>query len=291
MSITFSTLNTEAGFAADVGGVDLSQPMDEATFLPIRDGLDQYGVLVFHDQDLDEEAQIAFSRHFGELEVSIRRHRARAVAHDEISDITNVAPDGSIYPIDGEHMSYNLGNQLWHADSSFKAIPALVSLLHAREVPPEDGATEFADQRAAWDGLSAETQARIDGMVGMHSLAHSRAAMGYDAEDKFLAAEKAEVPPVPQALVQTNPRTGRKALYAGAHVASIVGLNKADSDALLEELRAQATQDSLLYHHDWQPGDLVIWDDRATLHRGRPFDNKYRRVMRRTTVAGDRPTA
>ncbi|MDA1099217.1 MAG: TauD/TfdA family dioxygenase, partial [Proteobacteria bacterium] len=158
-------------------------------------------------------------------------------------------------------------------------------------VPPQGGATEFADQRAAWDALSAEMQARIDGMVGEHSLAHSRAAMGYDAKEKFLAAEKAEVPPVPQALVQTNPRTGRKALYAGAHVSGIIGLARAESDALLAVLREQATQAHLQYHHDWQAGDLVIWDDRATLHRGRPWDNSYRRVMRRTTVAGDRPTA
>ncbi|MDA1098618.1 MAG: TauD/TfdA family dioxygenase, partial [Proteobacteria bacterium] len=196
MSITFRPINAAIGFAAEVSGIDLRQPLDHGGFLPIRDGLDQYAVLVFHDQDLDEESQIAFSRHFGELEISIRRHRPRAVAHDEISDITNVAPDGSIYPMDSEHMSYNLGNQLWHADSSFKKVPALVSLLHAREVPPQGGATEFADQRAAWDALSAEMQARIDGMVGEHSLAHSRAAMGYDAKEKFLAAEKAEVPPV-----------------------------------------------------------------------------------------------
>ena len=291
MSLSFRPLNAAIGFAAEVSGIDLSRPMDDAAFLPIRDGLDEYGVLVFHGQDLDEESQIAFSRHFGPLEVSIRRHRPRAVAHDEISDITNVAPDGSIYPMDSEHMSYNLGNQLWHADSSFKAIPAVASLLYALEVPPRDGATEFADQRAAWDSLSAEMQARIDGMVGIHSLAHSRAAMGYDARRQFLEAETAEVPPVPQALVQANPRTGRKALYAGAHVSGIVGLEQRESDALLAELRQQATQAHLQYHHDWQVGDLVIWDDRATLHRGRPWDNSYRRVMRRTTIAGDAPTA
>ena len=291
MSIDFTPLNTDAGFAAEVTGVDLSRAMETAAFLPIRDGLDKYGVLVFREQDLDEEAQIAFSRHFGALEVSIRRHRPRAVAHDEISDITNVAPDGSIYPLDGEHMSYNLGNQLWHADSSFKRVPALVSLLHAREVPPKGGAKEFADQRSAWDGLSSETQSRIDGMVGMHSLAHSRATMGYDAEAQFMDAEKEEVPPVRQALVQTNPRTGRKALYAGAHVANIVGLEKAESDALLIDLRDRATMEQLQHHHTWQPGDLVIWDNRAAMHRGRPWDNSYRRGMRRTTVAGDGPTA
>ncbi len=291
MSITFRPINAAIGFAAEATGMDLRQPLDHDAFLPIRDGLDEYAVLVFRGQDLDEDSQIAFSRHFGALEKSIRRHRARAVNHDEISDITNVAPDGTIYPIDSEHMSYNLGNQLWHADSSFKAIPALASLLHACEVPPEGGATEFADQRAAWDSLSADMQARIDGMVGEHSLAHSRAAMGYDADAKFLDAEKAEVPPVPQALVQTNSRTGRKALYAGSHVAGIIGLARAESDALLAALREQATQPHLQYHHHWQVGDLVIWDDRATLHRGRPWDNSFRRVMRRTTVAGDGPTA
>ncbi len=291
MSIDFQALNADAGFAAEVSGIDLSRAMDGDAFVPIRDGLDHYGVLVFRGQDLDEDSHIAFSRHFGDLETSIRRHRARNVGRDELSDISNVAPDGSIHALDSEHMSYNLGNQLWHADSSFKRIPALASLLYALEVPPRDGATEFADQRAAWDGLDAEIQTRIDGMVGQHSLAHSRAAMGYDAQKNFKVVEKAETPPVPQALVQQNPRTGRKALYAGAHVSHIQGLEKVESDSLLAELRQHATQPHLLYCHAWQPGDLVIWDDRATLHRGRPWDNRHRRVMRRTTIAGIGPTA
>ena len=291
MSINFKPLNTAVGLAAEVSGVDLSQPMAYEDFLPIRDGLDEYGVLVFHDQDLDDDSQIAFSRHFGPLESSIRRHRPRSVASAEISDISNVAPDGSIFPIDGEHMSYNLGNQLWHSDSSFKATPALASLLYAREVVPEGGGTEFADQRGAWDGLTPDMQGRIDGMVARHSLAHSRAAMGYDADQEFMDVEKAEVPPVPQALVQTNARTGRRALYAGAHVFCIDGLERQESDDRRAELREQATQPGLQYHHQWQVGDLVIWDNRATLHRGQPFDNSHRRVMRRTTVAGDGPTA
>ena len=291
MSIQFEPILPEIGFGAVVSGVDLTQPMDGEAFLPIRDGLDEFGILVFHGQDLDDESQIAFSRHFGPLETSIRRHRARAVASDEISDISNVAPDGCIVPIDGERMSYNLGNQLWHSDSSFKRTPAQASLLHAREVVSEGGGTEFADQRSAWDSLTPEQQAKIEGMVARHSLAHSRAAMGYDADKEFLDAEKAEVPPVPQALVQRNPRTGRKSLYAGAHVFAIDGLAPDEGATLLAELRQAATQDHLCYHHQWQIGDLVIWDNRATLHRGRPWDNSQRRVMRRTTIAGDGPTA
>ena len=290
----FQPLNTAIGFAAEVSGIDLSQSMDDEIFLSIRAGLDQFGVLVFRGQTLDEDSQIAFSLWFGPLETSIRRHRARNVGRDELSDISNVAPDGSIYAIDSEHMSYNLGNQLWHADSSFKKVPALASLLYATEVPPRGGETEFCDQRAAWDQLDGALRTRVEGLTGQHSLAHSRAKTSYKADKSFREGELAEVPPVPQFLVQQNLRTGRKALYVGAHLARINGLAVADSDALLAALRQGAEAPHLQHRHVWQPGDLVIWDDRATLHRGRPWDNQYRRVMRRTTVAGavgDGPTA
>ncbi len=197
----FQSLNTAIGFAAEVSGIDLSQSMDDDIFLSIRDGLDRFGVLVFRGQALDEDSQIAFSRRFGPLETSIRRHRSRNVGRDELSDISNVAPDGGIYAMDSEHMSYNLGNQLWHADSSFKKIPALASLLYAMEVPPRGGETEFCDQRAAWDHLDEAMQTRLEGLTGQHSLAHSRAKTSYEADKSFREGELAEVPPVPQALV------------------------------------------------------------------------------------------
>ena len=285
----FQSLNTAIGFAAEVSGIDLSQSMDDDIFLSIRDGLDRFGVLVFCGQALDEDSQIAFSRRFGPLETSIRRHRSRNVGRDELSDISNVAPDGGIYAMDSEHMSYNLGNQLWHADSSFKKVPALASLLYATEVPPRGGETEFCDQRAAWDHLDEAMQTRLEGLTGQHSLAHSRAKTSYEADKSFREGELAEVPPVPQALVQQNPRTGRKALYVGAHLARVNHMAAADSDALLAALRQRAEAPQLQHRHIWQPGDLVIWDDRATLHRGRPWDNQCRRIMRRTTVAGDKP--
>lgn len=275
-------------FTAVVRDVDLAVSLNDADFAAVETAFETYGVIVFPGQTITDDQQIAFSRRFGPLEPSVRRHRERAVSNVYLSDISNVGPDGGIMAEASEAMSYNRGNQLWHSDSSFKKIPSKASLLSAREVPPVGGETEFCDMRAAWEALDEDMRARIEPLVAEHSLAHSRAAMGYDAKTEFKAVEKSEVPPAPQPLVRTSPRTGRKSLYVGSHAARILGMDETRSRALLDELLAHAAQKRFVYAHEWSVGDLVMWDNRCVNHRGRPWESqKYRRVMRRTTVGGD----
>ncbi len=276
------------GFVMRVSGIDLTTPLTEDEFEAVERAFDDHAILVFPDQDLSDEAQIAFSERFGPLEPSVRRHRKRNTDNAFLSDLSNVDPEtGGFLADSSEPMSYNLGNQLWHSDSSFKKVPARASLLAGREVPPEGGETEFADMRAAWEALDDGRKALVSGAVAMHSLAYSRSLMGYDAGREFSGVEKSEVPPVPQPMSYTQPRTGRCALYVGSHAFAVEGLSAEDGKKLIEDLIAHATQPQFIYRHNWRQHDLVMWDNRASMHRGRPWDSqRYRRVMRRTTVAG-----
>jgi len=242
----------------------------------------------FPGQPLDDEQQIAFSLRFGPLETSIRKDRKRRVTRPEISEIANVDEHGRIVDADDERAIYNAGNQLWHSDSSFKRVPAMASLLSAREVPPEGGETEFADMRAAWDALSEEKRRGLEGLVAVHDFVYSRGLIGYD---QFTEAERVAVPPVQQALVRAHPATGRKALYLGSHASHIIGWPVEEGRRLLRELLEFATQPRFVYRHSWRVNDLGMWDNRCVLHRGRPWDPSYRRVMHRATVAGVGPTA
>jgi alpha-ketoglutarate-dependent 2,4-dichlorophenoxyacetate dioxygenase len=279
-------------FVAVIGGVDLRENLTDAEFAEVEAAFERHGVIVFHSQDITDDQQIAFSERFGHLEKSVRRHRARSVSNPYVSDISNVTPEGELMAEDSEAMSYNRGNQLWHADSSFKQVPAKASLLSAREVPPVAGATEFCDMRAAWDALPNAMKTRIDGLQAMHSLAYSRATMGYNAGNEFFDIEKAEVPPVAQPLVRVSAVTGRKSLYVGSHAAYIVGMDREAGRVLLDELMAHAAQDRFIHVHNWKASDLVMWDNRCVNHRGRPWESqKYRRVMRRTTVSTGIPAA
>jgi alpha-ketoglutarate-dependent 2,4-dichlorophenoxyacetate dioxygenase len=277
------------GFVATVENVDLARPLDDGTFAEIRDAFHRYAVLVFPGQAIDDEAQIAVSLRFGALETSIRKHRKRSVERPEISDISNIDERHAILDPDDERAIYNAGNRMWHSDSSFKPVPATASLLHAREVPLEGGETEYADLRAAWDALPDWRREGLEELVAVHDFAYSRGLTGYR---EFTDAERAEVPPVEQALVRTHPATGRKALYLGSHASHIVGWPLAKGRILLLDLLAHATQPEFVYRHAWRVGDLVMWDNRCVLHRGRPWDEaRHRRVMHRTTVAGTGPTA
>jgi alpha-ketoglutarate-dependent 2,4-dichlorophenoxyacetate dioxygenase len=276
-------------FVARVSGLDLSKPLDDGAFTQVRDAFHHYAVLVFPEQRISDDQQIAFSERFGPLEVSIRKDRPRRIANPRVSDISNVDERDRVFDPDDERAIYNAGNRLWHSDSSFKRVPAMASLLSGREVPPEGGETEYADLRAAWDALPVDRQRGLEGLVAEHSFVYSRGLIGYD---QFTDAERAEVPPVPQAVVRTHPATGRKALYVGSHASHILGRPVEESRALLLELLEFATQPRFVYSHAWRQHDLVMWDNRCVLHRGRPWDERrYRRVMHRTTVAGAGPTA
>jgi alpha-ketoglutarate-dependent 2,4-dichlorophenoxyacetate dioxygenase len=194
-----------------------------------------------------------------------------------------------LIPRDDKRSLYHAGNRMWHSDSSFKRIPALASLLSAREVPPEGGETEYASMRVAYERLLEAERRRLDGQVAIHSFTYSR---GLISNGLFEPEHAAEVPPVRQALVRANPVNGRKAFYVGSHACEIVGMSTDEARALIHRLVAAATRPELVYTHRWQVGDLVMWDNRCMLHRGRPWDEaRYRRVMHRTTVAGDGPTA
>ena len=279
----------QGDFVARLTGLDLSKPLDSGDFGQVRDAFNRYAVVVFPEQTLTDDQQIAFSERFGPLEVSLRKDRQRRVDNPRISDISNVDEKDRVFDPDDERAIYNAGNRLWHSDSSFKRVPAMASLLSGREVPPEGGETEYADLRGAWDALPADGQRGLESLVAEHSFVYSRGLIGYD---QFTDAERAAVPPVPQAVVRTHPATGRKALYLGSHASHIIGRPVEEGRALLRELLEFATQPRFVYRHVWRQHDLVMWDNRCALHRGRPWDERrYRRVMHRTTVAGAGPTA
>jgi len=274
-----------------VEGVDLSTPLDEATFRAILDAFQERSVLVFHDQRLGDEAQMAFSARFGPLETTIRSISQAGRLHANLVDLSNVDPEHDERLMDwgDRRMMYQSGNQLWHTDSSFKPVPAMASLLSGREVPPAGGETEFASLRHAYATLPEATRRRLDGQVAVHSILYSRHTI---APGLFDPGQAQALPPVRQALVRANPVNGRKSFYVGSHAWYVEGMEYAASRRLLDELLAHATRPEGVYTHRWRQWDLVMWDNRAVLHRGRPWDAaRHRRVMRRTTVAGEGPTA
>ena len=276
-------------FAAEATGIDLRAPPDAATVAGIVAALDRYAVLVFPAQPLTDDQQIAFSRRLGPLETTIKAYRAdhkpRLDLH--ISDVSNLDENNRVLA-DGDRRRMNgLGNRLWHTDSSFKPVPARYSLLSARTVPAEGGETEFADLRAAWDALPEPMQQRIEGLVAEHSILHSRGTIGFT---DFSEEERARLQPVPQTLVRTHPGSGRKTLYLASHAGAIRGMRLPEARLLLLDLMEHATQPQFVYRHRWRVGDLVIWDNRCTMHRARPYDLSVPRDMHRTTVSDERST-
>ncbi len=276
-------------FAAEATGVSLTSPPDAATLAAIVAAMDRYAVLVFPDQDLTDAQQIAFSERLGPLETTVKTfrpdHRARLDLH--LSDVSNLDENHHVIAADDRRRMNGLGNRLWHTDSSFKAIPARYSLLSAHAIPPDGGETEFADLRAAWDALPAAMQARVAPLIAEHSLLTSRATIGFT---DFSPEETARLQPVPQRLVRTHPGSGRRSLYLASHAGSIRGMPLPEARVLLLDLMEHATQRRFVYTHRWRLHDLVIWDDRCTLHRARPFDMTVPRDMRRTTVSDARST-
>ncbi|GAB1576967.1 TauD/TfdA dioxygenase family protein [Bordetella petrii] len=281
-------------FVAEVAGLDLNTPLTPDDARALRAAMDQYAVLVIPDQPLTEERQVAVAQLFGPLEISVgasvyNAHRPRRLNHAELSDISNLDESGGILDAGDIRRLINLSNQLWHTDSSFKRTPASISMLSAQEIPPVGGATEFADMRAAWDALDSAMQARLAPLVAIHDYFHSRGLTGFDTAG-IPAAWREMQPPVPQVLVRTHAATGRRSLYLASHISAIRDMADDESRALVDQLMAFATQPRFVYRHRWRVNDLVLWDNRCTMHRGAGFDEKYRRSMRRATVQDAGPT-
>jgi alpha-ketoglutarate-dependent 2,4-dichlorophenoxyacetate dioxygenase len=267
-------------FAARIRGVDLVNGLDDRLFSQINRAFEEHGILVFHDQPMDDDQQIAFSERFGPLERTISASPTGGTAFARQSNID--IESGGIIAKNDRRMDYQRGNYLWHADSTFKQTPSLCSILSAREVPPAGGATEFVSTRAAFEALPAERQRELETLVVEHDLLHSRREIRFE----FTAKEAAQTPPVRHPLVQTNPVTGRKSMMIGAHASHIVGWPVEKGRTLLAELLERATEAEAIHRHDWRTGDLIIWDNRAALHRATPYDaQKHRRLMQRTTVS------
>jgi alpha-ketoglutarate-dependent 2,4-dichlorophenoxyacetate dioxygenase len=277
-------------FAAEVEGVDLTTPLSPGDVKAIHAGMDEYAVLVFHNQRIDDEQQLAFSRSLGELEHAIGTSLR---APDEyrlpttFADVSNLDQDHKVFARDDRRRLFALGNRLWHSDSSFKVIPAKYSLLHARSIPSKGGNTEFADMRAAYDALDDETKAEIEDLICEHSQIFSRQLLGFT---DFTDDERARFKPVRQRLVRTHPSTGRKSLFLASHAGGIHGWPVPEARAFLRDLTEHATQRQFVYAHRWHVGDLVVWDNRRTMHRARSFPAHEPRDMRRTTLVGDGPT-
>jgi alpha-ketoglutarate-dependent 2,4-dichlorophenoxyacetate dioxygenase len=273
-------------FAAEVSGLDVAKPIDAAAVAALNAAIDRYAVLVFPGQSLDDERQMAFARNFGELELP--RSGAANVKRrlrPEIADISNLDPENKVRERDDPRRFDQLGNRLWHTDGSFRRVPAALSMLYAHRVPgpsPKgNGETEFADMRAAYDALPEQTKADIADLVALHDIAWSRGQLGFN---ELLFGEKQVLPPVPQRVVRTHPGSKRKVLYVAAHASEIVGWPVPEGRLLLRELIEHATQREFVYRHEWREGDLVIWDNRATMHRGRHYDETRVRDLRRVTT-------
>jgi alpha-ketoglutarate-dependent 2,4-dichlorophenoxyacetate dioxygenase len=279
------------GFAAICQGVDIVMPLSAEQVSAIDAGMDRYAVLVFHrDTPLTTDQQVAFTRRFGDLEppyLQVSSPQGGRLGNPALSDISNLASDGGVLSRDDRKRLFSLGNQLWHSDSSYKAVPARYSLLSAHVVPPEGGNTEFADMRAAYAALDDGTKRVIEDLICEHSRLFSKGALGFP----FTEEERETFAPVRQRLVRTHPRTGRKSLFLSSHAGGIVGMPVPEAMMLLRELTEHATERRFVYVHEWSVGDLVMWDNRTTIHRGRRFDDtKYPRDLRRTTLTDGMPT-
>jgi alpha-ketoglutarate-dependent 2,4-dichlorophenoxyacetate dioxygenase len=282
MPLTFRQLHPH--FFAEVSPVDLRGVTDAATLEEIRSGMDRYGVLVFHDQPFTDEDQLAFARRFdGELHMKTGAaavHKSR-LGNEALSDISNLDEDGEIMASDDRRRMYVLGNRLWHTDASFQDPAGRYSMLHARVVPPVPADTQFADMRAAYDALPDEMKARVADLRVHHSIAHSRKTLGFE----FSAEEEAKLEGAVHPLVRELPGAGRRSLYLASHASRILDWQLPEERLLLGDLAEHATRDEFTYTHSWKVGDLVIWDNRATMHRGLAYDDtRYKRELRRVTT-------
>lgn len=288
MSITI----TQVGpcFAGEVTGIDLREPLTDENARAIHAGMDEYAVLIFHGEKLTAQQQLDFTRKLGALEQSIGtslRAREDQRLPPDFADVSNLDRNDQPFSREDRRRLFAIGNRLWHSDSSFKVVPAKYSLLHALSVTSKGGNTQFADMRAAYDALDAETKDEVEDLVCEHSQIYSRQQMGFF---EFTEEEQRRFAPVRQCMVRTHPVTARRSLYLSSHAGGIVGWPVPEARSYLRDLTEHATQREFVHTHEWQVGDLVIWDNRQTMHRARPFPYEEKRDMRRTTLAGDGPT-
>lgn len=282
MGLTFTPLHPL--FVAEVSPVSLREAFDDGTLRQIRGGMDKYAVLVFRNQQFTDEEEMAFAQRLdGELHAKTGAAALgkTRLGTEAIADISNVAKDGNLYDKDDRGRLYGLGNRLWHTDASFQDPAGRYSMLHARVLPPVGADTLFADMRAAYDALDDAMKAKLEGLTCHHSIAHSRKTLGFE----FSAEEMERLKGAYHPLVRTLARAGRKSLYLASHAAQVMEMSVPEGKLLLWELMQHAVQPQFVYSHQWQDGDLVIWDNRCTMHRATPFDDsKYRRELRRVTT-------
>jgi alpha-ketoglutarate-dependent 2,4-dichlorophenoxyacetate dioxygenase len=282
MALSFRQLSPH--FAAEVGPVDLRQVHDAATLAEIRGGMDRYAVLVFHDQPFTDAEHLDFAQRLDGVlhtKLGISALQKNRLGNEALGDISNLDENGEIMRSDHRRRMYGLGNRLWHTDASFQDPPGRYSMLSAKVVPPVDADTEYADMRAAYDALPAEMKERLEGLRVHHSIAYSRQTLGFDFSENEADALKGAIHP----LIRTIPRSGRRSLYVASHASRILDWPVPEGRLMLRDLIEHATQPQFVYRHQWRVGDLVIWDNRATMHRARAFDDaKYRRELRRVTT-------
>jgi alpha-ketoglutarate-dependent 2,4-dichlorophenoxyacetate dioxygenase len=277
------------GFAAEVGDVDLSRPLADADWQTIEDAFNTYAVLVFPDQDISQDQHVAFAKRFGPIDPSMQANMdmTKLRVPLELADVSNLTASGRIMAADDRIREFQHGNQLWHTDSSFKRVPAKASLLLMRAIPPVGGQTEFADMRAAWDALPDDLKAEVEGRVAYHAIAYSRARQGFAMSE----SENTALPPVAQAMVRHHAYSRRTSLYIASHIGRIEGMDDAEATVLVDALMAHATQSRFVYFHRWRVDDLVLWDNRCTMHRGRPYDDlRWPRDGQRATILDVAPT-
>jgi alpha-ketoglutarate-dependent 2,4-dichlorophenoxyacetate dioxygenase len=289
--VPFTTRQIGPCFAAEVEGLDLREPLSRQDVAAIHAGMDEHAVLVFHDQRLTDEQHLAFSRSLGELEESSGNNLREADDYrlpTTFADVSNLDKNQQVLALDDRRRLFAIGNRLWHSDSSFKVVPAKYSLLRAVAIPSRGGNTEYADMRAAYDALDDETRRLAEDLICEHSQIYSRLQLGFT---DFTESERQRFKPVRQRLIRAHPSTGRRSLFLASHAGRILGWPTPEAMGFLKDLIEHATQRQFVYAHAWRVGDLVMWDNRRTMHRGRPFPPAEPRDVRRTTLVGEGPTA
>lgn len=283
MNLEIKPLHSDPNFAAEISGIDTKTPLTREQIAAIDAAMDRHAVLVFRNQPMDQDQQIAWTSQFGQLDEGFKRVTGKnpRLKYHELADISNLGPDGKVVGRDHKRIVGNIANQLWHADSSFQKPRAKYSMLSCVVPPSWGGETEYADMRAAYDALPDRMKKELEGLVAEHYALHSRFLLG---DTDYTEEQRNAIPPVQWPIVQTHAGSKRKHLFIGVHASHVLGMTVAEGRMLLMDLLEHATQPAFVYRHEWRPGDLVIWDNRCTLHRGRRYDLSERRELRRSTT-------